>query len=183
MEVAYAFDSDEEFFAWATEMPFGESFMRAEERIRDKQRLQSADHSDLGARISGSVESVRRQLHAMAEQTGLSIDSQELLTRAAREIRTADDPSLEPTILYESPKFAGSSITVWDQYVPDLGVIGWSNRAWSAKLIFGAGTLYDQPWWQGRKFRMFGLPYVEFSDLGTFGFGGNTKSFFPAFVF
>jgi hypothetical protein len=157
--------------------------VQAEERVADLQRREGADYSDMATSVRIAVESVRRQLDELAGQTGLSVDSPELLTRAAREIRTTDGPAIDPTILHDSPRFMGNFITVWDQFIPDLAMIGWNNRARSAKVILGAATLCTEIGWQGRKFRMFGFFYIEFNNLADFGFDANTQSFFPAFMF
>ena len=77
--------------------------------------------------------------------------------------------------------FDGPSVTLWGA-LPDLANVGFRNRAISVAVIFDFGTLFTGLVWQGAKFRMIGIPFVQF-DLTQFGFSEDTQSFYNESVF
>jgi hypothetical protein len=80
-------------------------------------------------------------------------------------------------LLYADRGFKGSSkffSVTWPNF--KWWPYKFNDKASSAKA-WGGNILFQHTWYGGRPLYLIGLPYVEFSDLGVFGFNDMASSF------
>lgn len=80
-------------------------------------------------------------------------------------------------LLYADREFRGSSkflSVTWPNF--KWWPYKFNDKASSAKA-WGANILFQHTWYGGRRLYLIGLPYVEFPDLGVFGFNDMASSF------
>ena len=85
--------------------------------------------------------------------------------------------TLGSALLYRDGGFGCGSkffTTTWPNF--SWWPYSFDNRASSAKAWAG-NIIFDHPWYKGRRLYLIGVPYVEFPDLGVFGFNDIASSF------
>jgi len=85
--------------------------------------------------------------------------------------------SIGSALLYDGKSFSGST---------KFFTVTWPNMKWwpyrfndraSSAKAWGGNVLFQHTWYRGRRLWLIGLPFVQFGDLGVFGFDNIASSF------
>ena len=124
---------------------------------------------------------VRSHLESLSQIMGLPIGSEELLLKKP----------------YKSPRFGNTprtrsrsigvkvllmKVTLYGA-ITHFDAINFNNVTSSVKLFLSPfGTLFQRPWYRGRRFVMFGVPYLFVERLSDVGFDNTASSYMQVAV-
>jgi hypothetical protein len=179
--IASVFDSETSFLMWAEQTRHASRISEVVGKIAAARKLQRSDSSKLMERKKVRLDRTIEDLKSLTEKTGLDMGSEELFLRATSPGQTypLEDPIFDPIMLCDGPGFNCAIPFVnllplggggW----PDLGWVGWNDRA-SSFRVSGFALLYANPWWTGRAIFLTGHP-VWAGNLADYDFDDITSS-------
>lgn len=181
--VVSVFDSETSFLTWAQETRYASLISEVMSKIAKARKLQGSNlsESELIERKRARLERIIEDLKSLGERTGLDMGSEEFFLRATSPDQTypLEDPIFDPIQLCDGPGFNCAipfvnMLPLGGGGWPDLGWVGWSDRA-SSFRVSGFAWLFQNPWWTGRVLFLTGHP-VWAGNLADYGFDNITSS-------
>jgi hypothetical protein len=178
--LAQTFDSDEEFHKWIDHTPHAEKVHQIEKAVAQVRKRQHEDHTQSQRRLKATVDRVTRELHELAARHQLDPREAgyELFVKATVERDPMDPPIFDPAMLYEHVGAKGDCLPLLT-VVPyaDLSYLLWNDRA-SSVAVYGAGFLWEDPWFTGAKILFYGAPWAF--NLTDYGWNDRASSAYIA---
>lgn len=174
-DAVVAFDDDLAFLRWAEKMPNGEKFYKLTRLVDEVRKLEHDDLTQVKEARKRRTQYLTRELEELASRRKMAVNSAEVFLEAtAAGCHPLEGAILDPAIIYEHINFGGS----WRPLaatIPDFRWIGFNDKA-SSMRVSGAGILFQDTWYRGRKFYFGGVPTMDFPDFRQFAFNDLASS-------
>lgn len=170
----YAFEDERSFLKWAEKFPVGEKFLKLHNIIESTRELERTDLSEIQKVRMRRTEMLTKELEDLSKRSKLPVNSLELFLKATTGFDPLEGPIFDPSIIYQHINFGGS----WRPLIgtmPDFRWILFNDKA-SSMRVSGAGILFKDTWYRGRRFYFGGIPIMNFPDFRLFAFNDMASS-------
>ena len=119
--IAFAFRDWKELLKFSVRTNIADKIAAIDERRRKLSRRSGEDMTDIAQRQKRKAARIEVDLRELAERTGASLNSKELLLKATTEADPLEGAIFDPGMLFMGIGFAGLKLPVFYPGIPDLG--------------------------------------------------------------
>jgi hypothetical protein len=154
----HGFRQEDDFKRWVGGQPFAAKVEETDELVTKSREYESRDHRRVLERQQILNQRTVDDLSELAQESGFSLTSRELLDLAHRGVPPMEPPILHSAVLYDnSPLGAVVFILPTGIPVPTFG--GNNDRASQLDVVGVVTTLWDRTWWRGDRQVFYGVGF------------------------